>query len=279
MNKHLFCLPLLISVAISIAISANVQAQTYASSSEQTKPIPWWEQSIWGNPNRDYFWYGPRKSDKEFKEEAPKQASVVPKEVSQLEKLQKDVEQLKAVAVVNPTPTNVKNFLEKQQQVFALSQKFADVFQKVVFANPQLDNTFSGRPVAPLALTVYEDEQRIGQQNRLKTIGHSYGMYFFFRSDCPYCHAFAPIVKQFSEQYGMTVFPVSTDGKGLPEYPSPITDNGVARTLGVSAVPSVFLASPQTGNIIPLGAGMMSFSELQQRADQNTRPNPQPSLN
>ncbi|EDC5554562.1 conjugal transfer mating pair stabilization protein TraG [Salmonella enterica] len=41
----------------------------------------------------------------------------------------------------------------------------------------------------------------------------------FMQSTCQYCRQFAPVLKAFSQQTGLDVFPVSLDGKGDAEFP------------------------------------------------------------
>jgi conjugal transfer pilus assembly protein TraF len=65
--------------------------------------------------------------------------------------------------------------------------------------------------------------------------------------------------------YGIEVLPVSLDGGGLPEFPSPRVDARVAAELGVETVPSVFLVDPAGRNVIPVGSGVMSVDELAER--------------
>ena len=86
-----------------------------------------------------------------------------------------------------------------------------------------------------------------------------------FRSDCPFCHRFAPILKRFEQEFGMTVLAVSLDGAALPEYPNAQPDNGTALRLNPSAGPAVYLTVPSTREIQPVGFGLMSLSELVER--------------
>jgi conjugal transfer pilus assembly protein TraF len=88
---------------------------------------------------------------------------------------------------------------------------------------------------------------------------------FFFRSDCPYCHQLAPALKMLSRQYGIEILPVSLDGGGLPEFPNPRANTGQAKALGVQRVPAVFIASRKTGDMAPIGYGVMSVSEIMSR--------------
>jgi thiol-disulfide isomerase/thioredoxin len=46
----------------------------------------------------------------------------------------------------------------------------------------------------------------------MKNIAREHGLIFFFRSDCPYCHQYAPTLKLLSEMYGIEVLGVSIDG-------------------------------------------------------------------
>ena len=55
------------------------------------------------------------------------------------------------------------------------------------------------------------------------------------------------------------------DGGGLPEFPTPRPDNGIARTLNVDQVPATFIAQPFAGTITPLGFGVLSTSQLSER--------------
>ena len=88
---------------------------------------------------------------------------------------------------------------------------------------------------------------------------------FFFRSDCPYCHAFAPTLAAFQERYGIRVEAVSVDGGPMPGFAGARRDNGIATALRVTQVPAVYLAQPFTGRITPIGFGVLSESQLVER--------------
>jgi conjugal transfer pilus assembly protein TraF len=116
----------------------------------------------------------------------------------------------------------------------------------------------------------------IAMQDRdqtLREMSQSYGLYFFFRSNCAYCHVEAPMLKQFSRKYGFTVFPVSLDGGTLPDFPRPAMDNGIAlqvsSALGIPpqhfVVPAVVLARPSANQVVPVGFGAMTMDEMADR--------------
>ena len=92
---------------------------------------------------------------------------------------------------------------------------FSDVWRRVIWANPELNYQLRN-PSNNAAIQVRDspaDAQ--GSGNAGGVWRKDWGLFFIFRSDCPYCHRLAPTLKFLSEQYGITVFPVSLDGGGL----------------------------------------------------------------
>ncbi len=137
--------------------------------------------------------------------------------------------------------------------------------QRLGWTHSQLEVTLEGRPVNALAIQTYNQQEQITQARKIAGLAQDHVIFFFFRGDCPYCHTYAPILKAFAEQNRMTVVPVSLDGGGLPDFPSPRQDNGIARTLNIDQVPATFLTQPATGTITPLGFGVLSTSQLSER--------------
>ena len=63
----------------------------------------------------------------------------------------------------------------------------------------------------------------------------------------------------------MTVFAVSLDGRGLPEYPNPQAGERIAARLNSTIVPALYLTAPSTRQIRPVGFGLMAMTELVER--------------
>lgn len=195
---------------------------------------------------------------------APRARAKAP-EVVELEQLRKDVEERRLIAVMRPTETNVRRYMELESKVVAQASRFADVAQRVAWSTPELDPTLQGRPVNALALDVFEKQQMSSRSNSIAHLGRDHVLIFVFRSDCPYCHAMAPVLDAFRSRHGMQIVAVSVDGGVLPGFPDARRDNGIATTLRVSQVPAVFLAQPFTGRITPIGFGVLSESQLMER--------------
>lgn len=227
--------------------------------------------SYWGDEERGWFWYEdpliepPPKPFVERQPESTKREPPKAKEIVELERLQKRLEDSRKIAIMNPTEANVLRYMELEAKVVRQASYFADVAQRLGWTHAQLDMTLEGRPVNALAIQTYNQQEQIAQARKIADLAKDHVIFFFFRGDCPYCHTYAPILKAFAEQNGLTVVPVSLDGGGLPEFPTPRQDNGIAKTLNVDQVPATFIAQPFAGTITPLGFGVLSTSQLSER--------------
>lgn len=195
----------------------------------------------------------------------PKRRDTRAPELIEFEQLQKRLEEYRNIAIIRPTEDNVRRYMQLEAQVVRQASYFSDVAQRVAWATPDLDMTLQGRPVNSKAIEVFDREQTTSRTHSLADLSRTHVLFFFFRSDCPYCHAFAPTLEAFQARYGVQIVPVSVDGKGLPNFPNFRRDNGIARTLQVTQVPAVFLAEPYTGKITPIGFGVLSESQLVER--------------
>jgi conjugal transfer pilus assembly protein TraF len=188
-----------------------------------------------------------------------------PPELVELEQLRQRVEDLRGIAVMRPTEANVRRYMELEAKVVAQASTFADVAHRVAWTTPELDPSLQGRPVNAKALEVFEAQQMGERSRSIAELGRDHVLLFFFRGDCPYCHAFAPTLEAFQGRHGIRVEAVSLDGGALPDFASARRDNGAATALRVAQVPAVYLAQPFTGRIVPIGFGVLSESQLLER--------------
>lgn len=186
-------------------------------------------------------------------------------ELIEFERLQKALEERRNIAIMRATEANVRRYMELESQVVARASTFADVAQRVAWATPELDPSTQGRPVNAKALEVFEQQQLADRSRSVADLGRDHVLIFFFRGDCPYCHAFAPVLAAFQARYGIRVEAVSTDGGTLPGFAEARPDNGIATALRVTQVPAVYLAQPFTGKITPIGFGVLSEAQLLER--------------
>jgi conjugal transfer pilus assembly protein TraF len=167
-------------------------------------------------------------------------------------------------AWVNPTPQNLKAYQDMQKDMMTRSQKFSNTWMQVVYENPSLDHTLIA-PVNQKARHVYLDEEKKHKQETIKALSQTYGLFFFFKGDCPYCHQFAPIVKTFSETYGWEVIAISQDGESLEGFPDVQTDNGLFAAWKVAVLPSLYAVNPNIGHVLPIAFGLTSLDQMEER--------------
>ena len=265
-------------LALNVATERSaVAGETAATAALQEEAAP---RKYWADRERGWFWYQlpPEREQPQARPPAavaPRTEAAHPAELIAFDALQKRVEELRNIAIIHPTERNIRNYLAVQAEVIDKASAFADVAQRVIWANPEFDYTVTGRPVNAKALEVFDREAINAREGTAAALAKDHALFFFFRSDCPYCHQFGPYLKEFEAKFGLTVVPISVDGGPLlPAFPNPKIDNGIARTLDVREVPALFLVEPGSSKIVPIGYGVLSESELLERLQVVSRPDP-----
>jgi conjugal transfer pilus assembly protein TraF len=219
----------------------------------------------WQQHREGWFWY--RDPPPPKARPSPKEPATPPKprELADFEAMQQRLEMLKRVAVMNPTDDNLMAYMRFQRMVMDRSQVFADRWQRLVWREPSLDYAAEGRPTNTLAIAAFDERQRERDAAAVRQLAATHGLVFVFRSDCPFCHRFAPVLKRFAQSHGLKVLAVSLDGGTLPEYPDARPDNGIAARLNARAVPALYLTQPSRREFRPVGFGLMSDTDLLER--------------
>lgn len=207
-------------------------------------------------------------------ETRPNTPPAPPPEIAAFEQLQKSLEDQRKIAIMRPTEANVRRYMEIEARVVAQASTFADIAQRVVWTNPALDPSLVGRPVNAQALEVFEAQQAAERTRAVSALARDHVLIFFFRGDCPYCHAFAPTLDAFRTRHGLKVLPISLDGGALPGFADARRDNGIATTLKVTQVPALYLAQPAAGVVTPIGQGVLSHAQLLERLSAAASPQP-----
>ncbi len=219
--------------------------------------------SIWRCDDAKFNWYCDEEPEpREGSGTQPQTAEDAALE--ELERIGKDLKAKRALAILNPTPENVRSYIATQEIQMDRASRFSDVWRRVIWANPEL-NYGLHNPVNDSGIKVHDSERKKSEASTMAEIAKEWGLFFFFRSDCPYCHRLAPTLKMLSEHYGITVFPVSVDGGTLPDYPNPARDNGMSRLVNANQVPFIALGNIKDRRLIPLGSGVVAASDIIER--------------
>lgn len=223
-------------------------------------------QSVFSCGDKSKFnWYcdestQPKSAKKPLTEKEKEQAAV-----TEMEAISKDLKAKKDLAILEPTPEHVKAYIEAQEATMNRASVFSDTWRRVIWQNPDVNYELK-RPANNAAIKTYNDLRRANEQQTIADFSKDWGIFFFFRSDCPYCHRMAPMLKMFSDTYGITILPISEDGGGLPEFPHPQIDRaGIARQLGLEVVPTLILGNVKDRRMIPIATGMVSADDILHR--------------
>jgi conjugal transfer pilus assembly protein TraF len=167
-------------------------------------------------------------------------------------------------AIMLPTAANIKNYRITQDYVSAQASTFSKNWQLVNHFNPEFDASLK-HPYNHSAIRVKREQDEKLKRKRIEDLAQHYGLVFFFKAGCPYCHKYASFVKDFAERFGFAVQAVSLDGGTLPEFPNPIIDQGLAARLQVKAVPALIAANPGAEQFFPLAYGFVAEEEILER--------------
>ena len=179
--------------------------------------------------------------------------------------LRKKLPELREIAIDEPSEENVAAYMYAQKVMMDKAGTFATVWQTVLRKDPLLDenNRF---PIGSTFKLMALREQDKARYTALRALNQKAGLFYFFRSDCDYCHAQTPLLYSFAREFNFFIFMVSLDGKPLPgmrpdEY---VVDQGQARQMGISVVPAIVLAAPPK-DLFVITQGYLTYHALQNR--------------
>lgn len=186
----------------------------------------------------------------------------IPDPIKRLQAMQHLLTEAKDTAVLQPTMTHIATFLTLQNAVSANATRLRQNWQALLLNSPAL-NFNVNHPTSEWANNAALQTEQSDTSQAIRQFAKHYGLFFFYRSTCPHCQHFAPVVQMFAAEYGFAVVPVTLDGNALPEFPNSVPDHGQATRLNVQEVPSLFAVNPDTHEVIALGAGDRAMDQLQ----------------
>ena len=223
-------------------------------------------QAFFQGKEEGWFWY---KDPKEGPVQAPPKSMpplpAKPKETEPLsvEWLKKQMPVLLDRAVDNPTRENVEAYLYAQRLAMDKSQRFSEMSQRVVYSDPFLDEN-NRVPIASFAKSSFLNGIDQAADASLKHLATVAGLWVFFDSRCEHCRVHAETIEAMRKKHGFVVKYISLDGKGLPNIPAWVPDQGQSRTLNVRMTPTTVLVAPPN-HFLVVSQGMMAQSQLEER--------------
>lgn len=228
---------------------------------------PHWCQ---GNDNLGWdFYCDPAPVKKQDKPEQPPEVIKQEPKYPYTERITKQrlsLEEAKAKAILEPSVENLIAYMKLQKETMGKATGFTKTWQDALIASPDLDYTLT-RPQRTIAKRVWYDERNKDMDNTIKAISKRYGLMWFYRSTCPYCHKYAPIIKSFAMKYQITTMAISMDGGAIPYFPNAVMNKGQAEAIGMAdkPVPATVLFDSKTKATYALGYGVMTQKEIMSR--------------
>ena len=186
--------------------------------------------------------------------------------VDRIAAIAKQLDELKAKAILDPTETNVINYVRFQREQLDRASTFSDTWQRALWQNPDLDYTLQ-RPVSTVGKRLWLDNRQADRDAVLTNLGQRYGLFYFYAQSCGACEVFAPILRSVTDSHRMTVMAVSMDGGPNREFPNYVVDSGQRARMGIpgNETPALVLFDTQTKRTIPVGYGVLSADEIMDR--------------
>ncbi|MBX9697514.1 MAG: conjugal transfer protein TraF [Alphaproteobacteria bacterium] len=183
-----------------------------------------------------------------------------------LTQLRENFEEAMAESILIPTLQNVARTKKLHDEMVVASEKFSALW--AVSALTTREGHDPSTNLNPLNRRIYEQQKTQHLELKLKKLSKSFGLFFVFKMDCPYCHQFAPLVLEFGEKFGFELKGISKEEGNLPGLSNASKDNGILSWINPEGVyPALFLANPKTMEVIPIAWGMVSYSELLQNIE------------
>lgn len=253
---------ILIGLGLGLA-SVLLSSSVAFGQATATQKVP--KERFTDDREKGWHWYEnpPVKTDpKKVEEKVEKAPGPAPFSVPWLSQ---KLEEYKLIAVNNPTRENVERYNYMQKLVLDKAEKFALMSQEVNTLNPTLDETIAN-PVTSYASNLQQSIRNEKTDEIIKKLGSEVGIYYFYKSDCPYCLKMNTIINNLKNKDGFSVMGIALDGKPMPDgkITAWVPDRGQASSLGVTSTPTLYMFKPP-GQVVLVSAGLQTVPELKKR--------------
>ena len=127
--------------------------------------------SVWDCDDAKFHWYcdnEPDLSPEPEKAKTPKK-SKEESALEELEKMRKSLEAKRALALMQPSPENLKAYITAQEALMDRASVFSDVWRRVIWANPEINYQLRN-PVNNAAIQIRDGERTLKERSSLKEI-------------------------------------------------------------------------------------------------------------
>ena len=234
----------------------------FASQTLRRAPQSFWDADVWEDPDRPFLYYGedgevPNVRPAPKASEAPKTSEPRYDDFSRfttVEALRKEYDRRKDLAIMHPEDEKTMlAFLAVSDHVQTRSQRFAEGWERVRLAHPEIDWTAT-HPLVNSVSGALKTERDGLNRKLLQTVAKESGLLWIADADNPVSHAAAPLVRAFAKMHGFSLLVVEKKGRPIGLDPvvfaAPKPDRGIGAKLGATdpgTLPALFLVpDPKT---------------------------------
>lgn len=180
--------------------------------------------------------------------------------------LREHLPEFRDAAIDNPNDENVRAYKYLERVALDKATRYASASRRAVIADPLLDGNIR-RPISSAGARLADQQARKATESVAHELAQAVGIWYFYRSDCPFCHQQTPILKALAEQFGFAVQAISLDGQALPSgaFPDFKIDGGHAALLELSATPAIALVHPASDTVAKIAEGFTALDDLIKR--------------
>merc|ERR1711969_456922 len=240
---------------LAMCLAALLPVRAVAQEARQTEPAAS-ADSLYCEQRRLGYWFycvKPVPADEPQMAQPPAQVTAT----QELDAVTGELRELKARAILYPTPENVTAYIRFQRAQLDRASLFSDVWQRAIWQDPDLDYTLQ-RPVSTLGKRQWQDTRSAERNAVMAQLSERYGLFYFFAQSCGACAVMSPIVQSVASTWHIAVRAISTDGGPSRHFPNYTVETTQRSRMGLEPkiTPAVVLWDALTGRPIPIGYGV-----------------------
>ena len=248
------CLGMLAACAfLSPAQGTETEAPAPVGEPLRRAPQTFWEADVWEDPNRPFLYYGEDPEPPKKIEENPRPRYDDFSRFTTVEALRREFERRKEAIMHPEDEEKMLAFLALSDHLQSRSQRFAEGWERVRLAHPEIDWTATHPLVNSVAGTLKTERDGLNRK-LLGTIAKEAGLLWIADAENPVSHAAAPLVRAFAKTHGFSLLVVEKKGRPIGFDPTvfaaPKPDLGIGAKLGAvnpATLPALFLVpDPKT---------------------------------
>ena len=205
-----------------------------------------------------WYWYEQKKTEENKIIKTPDQAR------KELDKYVQELDDARALMVVDPTVENIKNYKEKEMVMWKRMIRATKNASKANFQYPNLFDR-NKNPVNVHAVRVKRDIQDQNEKGKIQRLAAAFNMVIFRNGNCSYSKGFEPVLFDFAQEYGFEVEAVNIDNSQSEYFPNRNVPE-LVKKLGIDSTPIVYLVKKKGQKILEFSRGYLAGKELENTA-------------